>query len=234
MKPHVCPCLVAGSLLVSLLLAIPQPVSATIVFDDHFTGNSGGIPADWWGQGVIVEAGTTVTLHNFAFMATTPTIDPQAGIVTVTVDIVGTNYRAHAGIVDPVTHQNQFEFKITLPNGDVDVRVKDATGGDQGYYAGRLTGYTGEPIRLTAVLTATTFTISTDSPAFSTGPIEYAVVFPTFTRAALGNAAALLLVCEALEGSSTHTTYDRVTADIEQEVPTEPTTFGAVKALYRH
>ena len=223
----------AGLALIFLVAVDLQSASATMVFDDHFTGNSGGIPANWTGQGTIVESGTTVTLHGFAYMGTTQTFDPQGGTLTVTAEIVGTNYRAHAGIVDPATRLNQFEFKITVPDGSVDVHVKDGDSGEQEYLAGYLSEYTGGPIRLTAVLTATTFTISTDSPPFSTGPVDYAAAFPTFTRADLGNATALLVVCEALDGIPTFTTYDRITATVDQPTAVERNTLGQIKARYR-
>ena len=225
-------CLLSGALALCLLVAGSQPTLATVVFDDHFTGNSDGIPANWWGLGVIVESGTTVTLHDEAGMATTSTIDPQTGTVTVTVDVVGTNKSAMAGLADDGTLQNKFEFKITVPDGDVYAFARDTESGWQEYMAGHVTGYAGGSIRLTAVLTATTFTISTDSPAFSTGPIEYDAAFSTFVRAALSNAAVIALMSDALDGGPSFATYDRITVDIVPAVAVESLSFGQIKALY--
>lgn len=98
------------------------------------------------------------------------------------------------------------------------------------YDVGYLFGYTGGPIRLTVTLESTWFSVVTDSPPFSSGPIGYAAVFTTFTRDALGSAASVLLFDYGEPGP---TIADRIAVDVEGATPIESSTFGQIKTLFR-
>jgi hypothetical protein len=63
-----------------LLAGGTQAALATVVFDDHFTDNSGGIPAGWSlfdGPGTAIESGTTVTLDHDIILKSASAIDPS-------------------------------------------------------------------------------------------------------------------------------------------------------------
>ena len=95
---------------------------------------------------------------------------------------------------------------------------------------GHLVGYTGGPIRLTIVLGPTCFSVSTDSPPFDSGPIDYTTAFTTFTREDLGSAAHAALFDYSDPGT---TIVDRILVDVEGATPVESMTFGRIKALFR-
>lgn len=234
MMRRFCPCLVTGLSMAFLLLAAPRPVSATIVFEDHFDGNSGGMPAGWYrieGTGDVVEAGTTVTLGGVhVAIGSDATVDPSSGTVSIETDFVGIIGEAMTGLgvraEVPVTY---FICGIRLEDGRIEVGGSNA-GGDDWYIVGHLVGYAGGPIRLTVILEPTWFSVSTDSPPFSSGPIDYTAAFATFTRDDLGTAASAVL---AVLGDPAYSIVDRILVDVEGATPVESMTFGRVKALYR-
>jgi hypothetical protein len=208
--------------------------SATIVLDDHFTGDSGGIPANWsriLGTGAVVEAGTTVTLgEDEVAIGSNATIDPSSGTVRIETDIVGVAGQVASGLTllpgFPVTF---FICEIRADDTRIEVTAGDA-GSFQSYELGHLVGYTGGPIRLTVILGPASFSVSTDSPAFSSGPIDYTTAFETFTRDDLGTAASVMLFDYGDPGSSI---IDRILVDAEGGTPIESTTLGRIKALFR-
>ena len=199
MTRRFCHCVVTGLSMGFLFLAASQPVLATIVFDDHFGGNSGGVPDGWEGEGTIIEAGTTVTLHADAGMATLSTVDPNAGTATIWVEVAGTDLKAMVGLLDSLDWSNRFLVKIRAEDGGIEVRASNPEQGDEEYVAGYVVGYGGGAIRLMVVLEPTTFSVSTDAPPFSSGPIEYGAVFTSFTRSDLGSVARLMMDIQ-LEG----------------------------------
>ncbi len=230
--------LLAGLSMGFLLLVPPQPVSATIVFDDHFTGDSGGIPANWsrlFGTGTVVEAGTTVTLGQDGVgddvaIGSDATVDPSSGTVTIETDFDGIAGQGMSGLFVGWPPPVFFGCAIRTEDGRLEVNVGDTEGGTEWYDVGYLVGYTGGPIRLTMVLGPTWFSVSTDSPPFSSGPIDYTAVFSTFTREDLGSAAHALLFDYGDPGT---TIVDRVLVEVEGATPVESMTFGRIKALYR-
>ena len=234
MRPHFCQFLVAGLFLMFLILATPQPVSAAIVFDDHFTGDSGGMPAGWYrieGTGEVVEAGTTVTLGGpHVAIGSDATVDPSSGTVSIETDFVGIIGEAMSGLgVRAEVPDTYFICGVRLEDGRIEVGGSNA-GGDDWYIVGYLVGYAGGPIRLTVVLEPTWFSVSTDFPPFSSGPIDYTTAFATFTRDDLGTAASAVL---AALGDPAYSIVDRIMVDVEGTTPVESVTFGRIKALYR-
>jgi hypothetical protein len=226
--------LLAGLAMFSLALATPHPATATIVFDDHFTGNSGGIPANWsriFGTGAVVEAGTTVTLgDDLVAIGSDATIDPSSGTVRIETDIVGVVGQVASGlIVPPEFPVTFFICEIRLDDTRIEVTAGDAEGGMESHELGHLVGYTGGPIRLTVILGPTSFSVSTDSPPFSSGAIDYTTALANFTRNDLGTAASVMLFDYENPGSSI---IDRILVDVEGASPVESTTFGRIKALY--
>jgi hypothetical protein len=229
----------AGLFVAFLLIAAPQPALATIVFDDHFTGDSGGIPTNWyriWGTGTVIEAGTTVTLGqdgvgDDASIGSDATIDPSSGTVRIETDFVGIVSQAGSGLFVPPAGfpVTCFICDIRLEDGRIEVGGSNA-GGDDWYIVGHLVGYAGGPIRLAVILEPTWFSVSTDSPPFSSGPIDYTTAFATFTRDDLGTAASAAL---AVLGDPAYSIVDRILVDVEGATPVETMTFGRIKALYR-
>jgi hypothetical protein len=238
MAQRFCQCLLAGLFMVCLLLAAPQPVSATIVFDDHFDGESGGMPAGWFlafGTGSVVEWGTVVDLlDSKVVIGSDSSVDPSVGTVSLVVQVAGASGAAGAGAgfftSDLASH---FGFLLDVSDGQVYISAEDAEGGEQNYIAGYLSGYTGGPICVTLELGPTAFRISTDSPPFDSGSIQYADVFPTFTRDDLGPAASLFLVNDVEPGEWGSSSFDRITVDVGEPTPVKYATFGQIKALYR-
>jgi hypothetical protein len=226
------PSMALGILLGFLVAAAMSPALAVIVFDDHFDGNSGGVPEGWQGDGAIIEQGTVVTLYDNAGMATLSTFDPNAGTATIWVDIAGASYRAMVGIMD-ATGWSRLFVKIRATDGQIQVKAGNTEQEEDEYIAGYATGYEGGPIRLTVVLDLSTFSVSTDDPPFSSGPIEYSAVFSSFTRADLGPAARLLTDIQ-LEGQpSAFASYDRITMDVTSAAPVERSSFGRIKTRHR-
>jgi len=225
----------SGLSMACLLLAAPQPVSATIVFDDHFDGNSGGMPAGWFligGTGTVVEQGTTVTLGAELHVAigSDATVDPSSGTVSIETDFVGIIGEALSGLgVLAEPPDTYFICGIRLEDGRIEVGGSNP-GGDDWYIVGHLVGYAGGPIRLTVILEPTWFSVSTDSPPFSSGPIDYTTAFATFTRDDLGAAASAVL---AALGEPAYSIVDRILVDVEGATPVESMTFGRIKALFR-
>jgi hypothetical protein len=123
-----------------------------------------------------------------------------------------------------------FGCAIRLEDGRLEVNVGDTEGGIEWYDVGYLVGYAGGPIRLTVALGPTWFSVSTDSPPFDSGPIDYTAVFSTFTREDLGSAAHALLFDYGDPGT---TIVDRILVDVEGATPVESMTFGRIKALFR-
>ena len=127
-------CLLGGALAVCLLAAGPNPTLATAVIDDHFTGNSGGMPANWvlfTGPGTVVESGTTVTLDHDIMIRTVPTFDPSAGTVTVTWDIAEMSPRIYSvtlGLAD-LSFTNIIGFGISPSHPLVGVGVNTVASG---------------------------------------------------------------------------------------------------------
>jgi hypothetical protein len=228
-------CRLAGVMMVCLLVGGLQTGTAAVVFDDHFTGGSGGIPADWsriLGTGAVVEQGTTVTLgDDEVAIGSDATIDPSSGTVRIETEFVGITGQGASGLIVPPAFPVTFFVCEIRPEDDrIEVTVGDAAGAMQSYELGHLVGYTGGPIRLTVILGPASFSVSTDSPPFSSGPIDYTAVFTTFTREDLGTAASVLLFDYSDPGTSI---IDRILVDVEGATPVENVTFGTVKALYR-
>ena len=229
-------CLSVGLFLMALSLALSQPAAATIVFNDHFDGNSGGMPAGWFlamGSGSVVESGTVVDLlYSKVVISSDAVLDPSVGTVSIVVQIAGVTGTAMAGFGFG-TGNCHFGVLTQATDGRIYVISQDADGGEQNYTAGYLSGYTGGPIRVTLEMGPATFRISTDSPPFDSGEILYTAVFPTFTRADLGSAAQLFLVNDVEPGESGSSSFDRITVDVTAPTPVGDTSFGRIKALYR-
>jgi len=215
-----------------LLIAAPRPVSATVVFDDHFTGDSCGIPANWyriWGTGTVIEAGTTVTLGqdgvgDDACIGSEATIDPSSGTVRIETDFVGIVSQGASGLFVPPAGLPVTCFMCDIRVEDGRIEVGGITDeGDEWYDAGHLVGYAGGPIQLTFILGPTWFSVSTDSPAFASGPIDYSTVFEHLTREDLGTAASVMLFDYGDPGC---TVIDRVVVDVEEASPVENVSIG--------
>ena len=230
-------CALAGLPMACLLLGAPQPVSATIVFDDHFDGNSGGMPAGWhllFGPGTVVESGTTVLFTNDVVIASDGVFDPTQGEVTLATEfaLLSGTTGGMMGLVDGnITHA--IVALVHSPDGMLKVVAIDE-GGEQHYYPGYLSAYAGGPIRMTLALGPASFCLSTDDPPFSTGPIDYASVFPTFTRDDLDTASHVCVGNDSIEELDTDLCgVDRVTMEVELPTPVERSTLGRIKALFR-
>ncbi|MBP6875500.1 MAG: hypothetical protein KBD56_05475 [Candidatus Eisenbacteria bacterium] len=241
MRPHFCHCLVAGLFLMLLSLATSQPASATIVFDDHFDGESGGIPEGWSrfpgsGDGAIIESGTTVNMYDDCAMIPDQVVDPSAGVTTLTVEITATNERTEVMFLDSTDIWNHLFVKLWAQDGQegdpgrIDISACVA-GGQEERYLFYAPGYVGGATRLTIVLDEATFSISLSAPPFSTGPLRYDEFFTNFTRTALGSAVWLALGNEN-HGFSSFSSYDRITMDVASPTPVEATSWTRVKALF--
>jgi hypothetical protein len=228
----------SAGLLVAFTLAVcTQTTQAVVVFDDHFDGNSGGIPQGWssfWGDGAIMESGTTVMLFDNCAIWTDQTVNPNAGRTTLTVQIAGFDARAEVDLLDSEDGGNHLFVKLWAASnpagGSIDVRGCVA-GGEEDRYEVVLPDYAGGPTCLTIVLEEATFSISTDSPPFLIGPIPYSAVFTGFTRAALGSAARLTLSNENHDFPS-FSSYDRITMDVSEPTALDGASWGRVKTDY--
>jgi hypothetical protein len=229
-------CLLAGLSLVTLSPVVLQPVSATIVFDDHFEGNSGGMPAGWFlafGTGSVVESGTVVDLlYGKVVISSDSVLDPSVGTVSIVLQIAGVAGTAMAG-TGFGSENCHFGVLLQVTDGQVYIVSQDAEGGEQNYTAGYLNGYTGGALLVTLQMGPAAFRISTDSPLFDSGDILYTAVFPTFTRADLGSAAQLFLVNDVEPSETGSSSFDRLTVDVAAPTPVEDPSFGRIKAFFR-
>jgi len=230
-------CQLLGLSVLSLALLSPQAASATIVFDDHFDGNSGGMPAGWHlliGPGTVVESGTTVLFTNDVMIASDGVFDPTQGDVTLSAEITlltGTSCGAMALVDASITRLIWADLCVL--DGKLRVVALDE-GGEQPFIAGYLSGYEGGPIRMTLALGPVSFSLSTDDPPFSTGPIDYESAFPTFTRDDLDTASHVCVGNDSMDELDTDwCRVDRITMGIEYLTPVERSTVGRIKALFR-
>lgn len=210
-------------------------VSGTIL-DDDFTGNSGGIPIGWSGDGTgsIIESGTTVTLHDDFAIWTNADFDVnQSGITTVRVAISPTTEHTSGGLIDFLQWDNHFWVKLHA-DGMIEVKASDLATGEEEYVVGQVVGYTGGATWLTVNLSSDSFAVSTDVPSFSSGPLPYETIFTTFTRDELGHAAKLVIENECSpRDPPCSSEYDRVVLAIGQPTSVESASFGRLKAFYR-
>ena len=220
-----------------LLVLSPATSGATVVFDDHFEGNSGGVPVNWSGEGEgsIVEEGTTVSFYDEFVIWTNENFDPNATERTIIRNaIANTTNHTHVGLVDPAQFDNHIWIKLHALDGKIEVKASDINSGEEEIIVGYVSGYTGGAIQLTVVLESEIFSIATDTPSFSSGPISYTKVFTSFTRADLGNIAKLVLQneCEPT-GPPCSSIYDRVTLEAGSTTSVVSETWGHIKSLYR-
>ncbi len=224
-------------LLVGACLFVTAPARAVLVYDDHFAGNTGGVPAGWFGvgDGSAVESGTIVTLNDAYVIVTEADVDPdQAGATVLTTAIAGTTHHTHGGLIDFVQQDNHFWIKLWAADGRLEVKASNVADGEEELDIGFVTGYSGGAIELTLVLEAATFTVSADAPAYSSGPIAYSDVFTSFTRADLGHATRLVLENECPEPEPPcWSSYDRLTMWAQEVTAVAPVAWGAIKTLYR-
>jgi len=217
-------------------VSVPPGASAS-TFDDHFDGDSGGCPSSWGGLGAgsVVEAGTTVTLHDEYVIYTNDDFDAdQPGATVVTVTVAGTTHHTSGGLVDFAQLDNHFWVKLWAQDGRIEIKASDTANGEEEYVAGWVPGYAGGPTRLTYTLEADSFRVATDDPPSSFGPVAYADVFTSFTRADLGHVAKLVIDNEcAPDNPPCSSEYDRITLDTGQSTAVRPSGFGRTKALYR-
>ncbi len=230
--------LMTGALLLVCLSATGSTTGAQVLFDDHFTGNSGGIPTGWslvFGTGSAVEAGTTVTLTGIINVGTDSAFDPNKGTDTLTISIAATDPRVtYLGTgfgASDLAHILLMEFHPW--NLRLDISASD-TGGEtwQTHTLTYLTGYAYGPLTLTLVLGPNEFCVSSDSPAYSSGFIAYSTAFTAFTRTDLGDACHLGLGHGDDPPGGT-SKIDRLRLATDSLTPVRRHTFGQLKAHYR-
>jgi len=211
-------------------------MQADIVLDDHFAGDTGGMPVGWFsvfGTGTIIESGTTVTLEGDAAIASNTTIDLTLGAITMTVDLVATDGRAEVAVANPANVDHHFLAKIRASDGELQVKGANAAHGEEEAIVGYVGGYAGGPIRMTVVLDRTSFSLSTESPPFSSGPTAYSSVFSSFSRSDLGTAAWVGLANDSGSVAAAASIFDRIVVDVAEPAAVERNTFSQVKVIYR-
>jgi len=227
-------------LVVSVLIwsqfSLPLSSAASVVFDDHFEGDSGGVPAGWsgFGDGSVIEAGTTVTFHDEYAIGTDNDLDPCAADETIIRHVItSTTNHTHVGFIDFEQMDNHIWIKLWATDGRIEVKASDAVSGEEEIVAGYASGYAGGEVLLTIRLEAESFSVSTDTPPFTTGPIAYSSVFTSFTRADLGHAVRLVLQneCEPA-GPPCTSVYDRVTVETAGSTDVLSASWGNVKTMY--
>jgi hypothetical protein len=231
--------LMTGALLLVCLSAAGSTAGADVLFDDHFTGNSGGIPAGWifgGGTGSAVEAGTTLTFTGEIAIGTGSTLDPNKGTDTLTISIAATGsrvaYLSTGFAASDLTHMLLLRFRPFGPA--LEISASD-TGGEtwQTYSLTYLWGYAFGPLTLTLVLGPNEFCVSSDSPAYSSGFIAYSTAFPAFTRSDLGHACHLALTHGGDPAGQWTSSIDRLRLATDSPTPVRSHTFGQLKARYR-
>ena len=237
-QPQIMKLMTSALLLVSLSAA-GSTTGAQVLFDDHFTGNSGGIPTGWSlgrGTGSAVEAGTTVTLIGELGIGTDSTFDPNQGTDTLTISIAATDspvaYLSTGFAASDLTHMLLLRFRPFDPG--LEISASDTWGETwQTRYLTHLAGYAYGPLTLTLVLGPSEFCVSSDSPAYSSGFIPYSTAFPAFTRSDLGNACHLALTHGGDPAGQWTSSIDRLRLATDSPTPVRRHTFGQLKARYR-
>jgi hypothetical protein len=239
MQPGIMKLMTTALLLVCLAPA-DSLAGAAVLFDDHFTGNSGGIPAGWivaYSTGSAVEAGTTVTFTGGIAIGTDATFDPNEGVDTLTISIAATDPRVDflgtGFAASDFSHMLLVGFR---PGGDLGLEISASdTWGEtwQTYNLTHLFGYAYGPLTLTLVLGPGEFCVSSDAPAYSSGFIPYSTAFPAFTRSDLGDACHLVLSHGDDPSGQWASSIDRLRLATDVPTPVRSHTFGQIKVLYR-
>jgi hypothetical protein len=231
--------LMTSVLFLACLSAAGSTAGAGVLFDDHFTGNSGGIPTGWifasYGTGSAIEAGTTVTFTGEVGIVTNATFDPNQGTDTLTISIAATDpgvcFLGTGFAASDTTHMLLVGFRPCYPG--LEINASDTMGETwQTYHLTDLAGYGYGPLTLTLVLGPSEFCVSSDSPAYSSGSIAYSTAFPAFTRTDLGDACHLVLSHGGTYGQAT-SSIDRLRLATDVPTPVRRLTFGQLKARYR-
>lgn len=201
------------------LIALAGSSKAALILDDHFTGNSGGVPANWAvpsnvNSGTVVESGTEVSMsaasEDGIAIVSDASYSPQ-GVQTTVVVTATIDADAHAifGIVDgsPVG-----QFLIADLGGDGSVRVAAANsfaGEPPQYLGSNIPSFTGGTLQVTLVFDSDSFSLSTDFGSYTTGDILYASVPLTgFSFSGLGTSMHPALSAGGTAGSAA---FDRIT-----------------------
>ena len=215
------------------LIAEPPPTGTT--FADHFTGNSGGVPAGWTDIGqdtnaasTVVENGTVVTITDTRGNGGPQFIQSNNSIGSInafalTVDIAsmtasnGSQPQAMAGLGKIPAGSTAIDSLFLVRFDSVTKGLQAMIlGPTQGAMAlpGTLSTYAGGAISFTVRATNDSFRVVSAALGYDSGSIPFSSVVPGFTLAALGGTPGLIIGTESAgavtSGTPSSIAYDRV------------------------
>lgn len=215
------------------LVVAPPPTGN--IYGDHFSGNSGGVPAGWSDVGpdsspasTVIEGGTVVTITDTRANGGPQFIQSNYIVGSInsfalTIDIAsmtatdGSQPQAMAGLgrFPGASAGNDPLFLVRFDSVTKGLQAM-ILGPTQGAIPlpGILAGYAGGPISLSVRATNDSFRVLCNAYGYDSGLIPFGAMVPGFTLASLGSSPALLIGTESAGnvtvGTPSSVAYDRV------------------------
>ena len=194
-------------------------IQAATVIDDHFSGNSGGTPANWssLGGGTVVESTTTVTFTDTTSFGTgilsSSSYNPQSTTTTMVADLTGFSGTGEQQAFVSMVSDTFNYFHAVIRNTGAVHAYSDLGGGFVDHSLGTITGYSGGAVQMTVTMDGDSFSIQTDVGSFDTGDTLYSNTTLGFSSlAGMGTSVSPALI--ALGGDS-KATFDRIVVSTE-------------------
>ncbi|MDA1018528.1 MAG: hypothetical protein O3A00_29230, partial [Planctomycetota bacterium] len=203
----------APTLGTAILLILAGTANCGTIVDDHFTGNSGGVPAAWsvvFGDGTSVESGTLLTITD---STSDPTVlssslffDPQGTTTTITASISSLTAETGRSLSFGIIGSNNSIFLVGL-GVDGNLRLSADPDAFNPPNSEELTlaasGIATSSIDITLVFDADSFQVTTSGGFDST---DTAFTFTNFTPSDLGTSVRGLIVNGGANDPSTQAT----------------------------
>lgn len=202
---------------VTVALITPS-LLAGIIVDDHFVGESSGVPANWVkvvDNGTVVESGTLVAISDATGSATalqsTAIFNPQVTTTTIVANIESIGGSPTGNALIALT-DNPFAgvyFDVAIGKlGEVQV-IADLDGSDMDIASlGTIAGYSGGAIEVTATLGFTNFSVQTDVGGLVFDGTYTAAGITQFAN--ISGLGTLVSPTLATLGANTTVSYDRI------------------------
>jgi hypothetical protein len=197
-----------------------------IVFDDDFTGNSGGTPAGWTvfiDNGAVVESGSVVSItggtEDPTLLTSSATINPQGVETTLRLEIDSLTDPGAvlSGLLDSSWGGGM--FMVGLVNGEIQVVAAGAGSGSDAFaYA---SSWTSGPAVIEVTIDSDSFRITSDIDSYDSGDQLYATALPDANFALTDLTSSTMPMMYAFDGT---TEIDRITVTTS-DVP-EPATMA--------
>ncbi|MGB1110123.1 MAG: hypothetical protein ACPG4N_07190 [Gammaproteobacteria bacterium] len=184
------------SLFFAALISV-NPVHATVLISDDFTGNSGGMPSSWsffppFTAGSATESGTNVTIFDTSAegptLITAGSYNPQGSTTTLAVNT--TSQTADSSFLVGIADTSVTNILVAQLNADGNFRVFYSNGGPgtgTEEALGVVAGYSGGLMDMIFTFDDDSLRFTADGGAFDTGDIAYTSLSSAFDFSAFGS-----------------------------------------------